>query len=185
MEYVTPMFENEGENVPMPPSGRFSVVIGMSPNPMVITLKPRTAPSPTVVAKPMALSEMPDPERYCVLAKRSSFWLMNAKPAALRKVPSRPSVMAMLVPAMPLDWAHGLIRSWPAPAEPARSGLPAKTAVVSIKHAVRAADARMVCCIFFIANSGSNQKLSKSVGRMMPNHLSVFSPMPGTSTWMM
>ena len=64
LEYVTPMLENDGEKVPIPPSGRSSVVIGMSPKPMVITLKPRTEPSPTDVPKPIALSEMPEPLKY-------------------------------------------------------------------------------------------------------------------------
>ena len=109
----------------MPPSGKSSVVMGMSPKLMLDTSNPSTPESPTFVAKPTELMLMPVPLKYMLLENASSLRLTNAKPATLLNVLSRPLTLAMLMPASPLDAAQGLINNWPAPADPARSGLPA------------------------------------------------------------
>ena len=74
------MLLKAGEKVPMPPSGKSSVVMGMSPKFMLVTLKPSTPESPTLVANPTELREMPVPERYMLLAKANSLRCTNANP---------------------------------------------------------------------------------------------------------
>ena len=105
------MLLNAGEKVPMPPSGKSSVVMGMSPKFMLVTLKPSTPESPTLVANPTELREMPVPERYMLLAKANSLRCTKAKPATLLKVLSRPFTEAMLLPAKPFEAAQGLINN--------------------------------------------------------------------------
>ena len=105
------MLLNAGENEPMPPSGRSSVVMGMSPKLMLVTLKPSTPESPTLVAKPSEFNEMPVPPRYMLLAKAISLRSTKARPATFKNVLSSPFTEAMLLPAKPFDAAQGLIKS--------------------------------------------------------------------------
>ena len=137
--------------------------MGMSPKLMLDTSNPSTPESPTFVANPTELMLMPVPLKYMLLENASSLRLTNAKPATLLNVLSSPFTLAMLMPASPLDAAQGLINNWPAPADPARSGLPAN----AVPAAKIPAKRRVVC--FFM--DGSDQKLSRSTGRITPNHL--------------
>ena len=167
------MLLKAGENDPIPPSGKSSVVIGMSPKLMLVTLSPSTPESPTFVAKPRELREIPVPLRYMLFANANSFFSMNAKPATLLNVDSNPVTLAMLVPARPLEAAHGLMSNWPAPADPARSGFPAHATPITIRPIKN-----VVVCFFMRC---CDQKLSRSVGRMTPNHLRTTCPTLGTS----
>ena len=103
------MLLNAGEKVPMPPSGKSSVVMGMSPKFMLVTLKPSTPESPTLVANPTELREMPVPERYMLLAANS----LRCKSQACNIVEGAFETFteAMLLPAKPFEAAQGLINN--------------------------------------------------------------------------
>src|SRR5436190_4055361 len=76
---------------------------------------------------PMLLIETPEPDIHRVLEKSTSVRLVCARPATLPNMDSTPRREALFARPQPADRVHGLISNWVAPAEPARSGLPAHT----------------------------------------------------------
>ena len=79
----------------------------------------------------MLLIFVPDPLNQRVLEKSISVLFVWAKPAMLPYMASTPEIEAELAKPQPADRAQGLINNCVAPADPARSGLPAMTAVLS------------------------------------------------------
>ena len=133
-EYASEIFINLGEYVPIPPSGKSTVVISISPKFIFITARPKTPDSPTFWAKPNVLILLTDELAsnillpYCnqdVCVKINSVFSVNAKPATLEYIPSTPLTPATLAPAQPEVLAHGLINSSDAPAWPALCSFPA------------------------------------------------------------
>ncbi len=138
------MLDIEGRNVPKPPAGLSTVVISSSPNPIVMAEMPNTPEAPNFWPKPILLIVVPEPLNHFVLVNSTSVLLMCAKPAMLPNMASAPRIEEELANAQPEERAHGLINSWVAPAEPARSGLPAKAAAVVKANAM--VSAVILCC---------------------------------------